>query len=224
MNEAVVLKSYHNGIAIRLNPDVPFEAILQGLEEKFTQSKAFFGSSRVAVSLEGRPLIEEEEIQILDTINSCSDVKVVCIVGKDEETDKLFVKALRQVDRKRSGAEEGQFYRGSLKNHERLETESSVILLGDVQQGCSVISAGNIIILGGLYGKAYAGSKGDENHYIAALEMEPEALTIGDFKYHSNGKKKKKGLFQPKVQPQIVFVKDERITFEPLSKELLDTL
>ncbi len=222
MREAVILKSYQNGIAIKLNPEVPFEKILEELSVKFTQSKAFFGSSKVAVSLEGREVSDEEEIRILDTINACSDVKVICIVGRDEKTNRLFLKALKNMEKRLSGDEEGKFYRGSLKNHESLETETSIIILGDVHPGCSVVSAKNIIILGGLYGKAYAGANGDEEHYIVALEMAPESLTIGDFKYQSKERHRKK-LIQPRIQPKIAFVKNRRIMFEPLTKELLDT-
>ena len=212
MREAVILKSYQNGIAIKLNPEVPFEKILEELSVKFTQSKAFFGSSKVAVSLEGREVSDEEE----------SDVKVICIVGRDEKTNRLFLKALKNMEKRLSGDEEGKFYRGSLKNHESLETETSIIILGDVHPGCSVVSAKNIIILGGLYGKAYAGANGDEEHYIVALEMAPESLTIGDFKYQSKERHRKK-LIQPRIQPKIAFVKNRRIMFEPLTKELLDT-
>ncbi len=222
MNEAVVLKSYQKGIEIRLNPDVSFDEILNELSWKFSQSKAFFGTSRVAISLEGRKLSSREEIQILDTINQSSDVKVVCIVGKDQETDKIFMKALKQMERHLVGGDEGQFYRGSLKNHERLETETSIIILGDVHPGCTVVSTRDILILGGLYGTAYAGGSGEEGHYIVALEMEPESLTIGDFKYQTKNLRKRR-LIQPKVQPKIAYVKNKRIVFEPLTKELLDT-
>lgn len=223
MREAVILKSYQNGIAIKLNPEVPFEKILEELSMKFTQSRAFFGNSKVAVSLEGREVSDAEEIQILDTIHSCSDVRVICIVGRDETTNRLFLKALKHMEKKQpSGDEDGKFYRGSLRNHESLETETSIIILGDVHPGCSVVSAKNIIILGGLYGKAYAGGNGEEEHYIVALEMAPEALTIGDFKYQSKERYRKK-FIQPKIQPKIAFVKNRRIIFEPLTKELLDT-
>ena len=93
-------------------------------------------------------------------------------------------------------------------------------MLGDVYPGSSVISTRNIIILGGLYGEAYAGGNGDEEHYIVALEMEPEQLQIGDFKYRANEKGNKWGI-KPKVKPKIAYVKNERIVVEPLTKELL---
>ncbi len=54
-----------------------------------------------------------------------------------------------------------------------------------------------------------------------ALEMEPERIKIGDFKYKP-GDKGNKWSIKPKVRPKIAYVKNERVVLEPLTKELLD--
>ena len=221
MKEAVVIKSYHNGITMILKDDVPFQDILEELASKLSGARNFFGEAKMALSFEGRSLTKEE-IEILDTIHENSDLEVICIVGKDEETDKLFLRAIRQSKKRLIGSSDGQFYKGSLKNREVLETQTSIVILGDVYPGCKVISRGNIIVLGGLYGEAYAGASGEENHTVVALEMEPEKLKIGDFKYKSAAKQKKWGM-RPKVQPKIAYVKNERIIFDSLTKDLLES-
>lgn len=170
--------------------------------------------------MEGRKVTEAEEILILDTIRVNSNVRIACIVGHDDDTNKNFIKALQHMDKKLSGTEGGQFYKGTLKNREVIETENSIVVLGDVYPGSAVFSAGNIIILGGLYGEAYAGGDGREDAYIVALEMEPERLKIGDFKYKTNAKQLKWGI-HPKVQPKIAHLKGGKIVFDPLTKELL---
>ena len=219
MKEAVVIKSYHNGITMILKDDVPFQVILEELASKLSGARNFFGEAKVALSFEGRSLTKAEEIEILDTIHENSDIEIICIVGKDEETDKLFLRAIRQSRKRLIGSSDGQFYKGSLKNREVLETETSIVILGDVYPGCKVISRGNIIVLGGLYGEAYAGATGEEGHTVVALEMEPEKLKIGDFKYKSAARQKKWGM-RPKVQPKIAYVKNERIVFDALTKDL----
>lgn len=221
MKDAVLIKSYPNGISLMLNEDCSFDTILEEVGFKFSQSRTFFGSAKMALSIEGRQLTNNEELLLLNTINQNSDVYIVCIVGKDDETNKYFTKAIDELDKRLSGVEnEGQFYRGTLKNNQILETEKSIVVLGDVYPGSTIISARDIIILGGLYGEAYAGGNGNENHYIVALEMEPEKLKIGDFKYKNNGKTKW-GL-KPKVQPKIAYVKNDKLVMEPLTKELLE--
>ncbi len=220
MKDAVLIKSFPNGITLLMKEDASMEEILQELTVKFTEARNFFGSSTMALSMEGRKVTEAEEILILDTIRENSNVRIACIVGHDDDTNKNFIKALQHMDKKLSGTEGGQFYKGTLKNREVIETENSIVVLGDVYPGSAVISAGNIIILGGLYGEAYAGGDGREDAYIVALEMEPERLKIGDFKYKTNAKQLKWGI-HPKVQPKIAHLKSGKIVFDPLTKELL---
>lgn len=220
MKDAVLIKSFPNGITLLMREDASMEEILQELTVKFTEARNFFGSSTMALSMEGRKVTEAEEILILDTIHVNSNVRIACIVGHDDDTNKNFIKALQHMDKKLSGTEGGQFYKGTLKNREVIETENSIVVLGDVYPGSAVFSAGNIIILGGLYGEAYAGGDGREDAYIVALEMEPERLKIGDFKYKTNAKQLKWGI-HPKVQPKIAHLKGGKIVFDPLTKELL---
>ncbi|MEQ2541432.1 septum site-determining protein MinC [Lachnospiraceae bacterium CLA-AA-H183] len=220
MKDAVLIKSFPNGITLLMREDVSMEEILQELTVKFTEARNFFGNSTMALSMEGRKVTEAEEILILDTIRVNSNVRIACIVGHDDDTNKNFIKALQHMDKKLSGTEGGQFYKGTLKNREVIETENSIVVLGDVYPGSAVFSAGNIIILGGLYGEAYAGGDGREDAYIVALEMEPERLKIGDFKYKTNAKQLKWGI-HPKVQPKIAHLKGGKIVFDPLTKELL---
>ncbi len=220
MKDAVLIKSFPNGITLLMREDASMEEILQELTVKFTEARNFFGSSTMALSMEGRKVTEAEEILILDTIRVNSNVRIACIVGHDDDTNKNFIKALQHMDKKLSGTEGGQFYKGTLKNREVIETENSIVVLGDVYPGSAVFSAGNIIILGGLYGEAYAGGDGREDACIVALEMEPERLKIGDFKYKTNAKQLKWGI-HPKVQPKIAHLKGGKIVFDPLTKELL---
>lgn len=222
MKDAVIIKSYQNGITLLLNPESTFEELLDEISFKFSESRAFFGESRMALSLEGKKLSDAQQIKVIETIQKCSNLQIVCVVGKDEETEQHFIKALEKVDRHFSHEDaSGQFYKGTLKNNQVIETESSIVILGDVYPGSAVISAHNIIVLGGLYGEAYAGGNGEEGHYVVALEMAPERLKIGDFKYKSS--KPAKWGIRPKIQPQIAYVKNDRVILESLTKELLGT-
>ena len=222
MKDAVLIKSFQNGITLHLREDAAFEEILEELAFKFSEAKSFFKTASMALSIEGRRVTETEEIRILETIKRNSDVNIMCIVGHDEEKNKNFIKALQHMEKRLTSGDEGQFYKGTLKNKEVLETENSIVILGDVYPGSAIISTGNIIVLGGLYGEAYAGGNGNSNAYIVALEMEPERLKIGDFKYKTNGKQSKWGI-RPKVQPKIAYVKNDKIIFEPLTKDLLSS-
>lgn len=223
MRNAVIIKSFQNGISVYLNEEIPFSELLEEVVFKFRESRNFFKDAKMAISLEGRSLSDEEERIILNAICANSDLHIVCLVGKDEEKNQNYLKAIQQLEYK-NGKEEndGHFYRGTLKNGQTLETESSIVVLGDVYPGSTIISTKDIVIVGGLFGKAYAGGNGSEGHFVAALEMAPERLQIGDFKYKNN--KQMKWSIRPKVQPKIAYIKDNKVVMEPITKELLSDL
>lgn len=225
MKNSVIIKSFQNGIVLYLDPELPFENVLADIEDKFRESSSFFKDAKMALSIKGRALSEAEEQMVLEAISQNSLLRIICLVGEDDDTNQHFVKALQQTDSEQnnSSSSDGQFYRGTLKNGEILETESSIVILGDVYPGCAIISARDIIVLGGLFGEAYAGGNGNPGHYVAALEMSPEKLKIGDFKYHAKEKSSKWSI-RAKVQPKIAYVKAEKVVVDPITKELLSEL
>ena len=219
MKELLIIKSFPSGVNLIFNEEVSFEELLEEVGVKFSASKSFFGKGNMALSYEGKILNANEEIALVDKIRESCDVNILCIVGKDEETGNQFVKAVKSIEEKLETDHNGQFYKGSLKNNETIETDGSVVILGDVYPGCSVVSGKSIIVIGGLYGEAHAGVNGQEGAYVAALEMEPMKLRIGDFKYKST-KKAKWGIMS-KSQPQVAFVKKDKIVLENLTKDIL---
>ena len=224
MKQSVIIKSFPNGIVLHLSEADTFEEILQETAIRFRESRDFFKDAKMALSIKGRKLTEEEENTLLNIISENSDIHILCLVSDDEDTDRMFIKAISETDFSEdgNGNSAGQFYKGTLKNGEVLETEYSIVILGDVYPGSAIISARDIIVLGGLYGEAYAGGNGSDGHYVAALEMSPEKLKIGDFKYHA--KEKSKWGIKPKVQPKIAYVKNKKIVMDSLTKEVLSDI
>ena len=225
MKNSVIIKSFPNGIILYLDPELSFALLLNDIADKFRASSSFFKDAKMALSIKGRTLTDKEEQQILDTISQNSDLNIICLVAEDETTNQHFVKALQQSDPYAAGAdtESGQFYKGTLKNGQILETESSIVILGDVYPGSAIISAKDIIVLGGLFGEAYAGGNGSKGHFIAALVMSPENLKIGDFIYQSKEKGTRWSI-KPKVHPKIAYIRNNRIVVDPITKELLSEL
>ena len=113
MKDAVVIKSYQNGINLIMREDVPFEQITEELSAKFRSSRSFFGNADVALSYEGRRLEHNQELALVDVIRQSSDLNLVCIVGKDEETDRRYIKAIQKVQKKLPVGREGQLHKSS---------------------------------------------------------------------------------------------------------------
>jgi len=224
MKSSVIIKSYKDGIAVYLDEELEFMQLLADVGEKFRDSARFFGDMRVAVSFEGRSLSPEQENRLVDAISCNSKLHVVCVVGKDKEKESRFKETMEAFERYFPKAENnGQFYRGNLCNGQILETEGSIVIIGNVDPGCSVISTKDIIVLGRLLGSAYAGGNGSEEHFVAALEMTPQKLKIGDFKYKTKDKPRWQARVK-KAQPQIAFVRNGEVQMQAITNELLNEL
>ncbi|MCM1154569.1 MAG: septum site-determining protein MinC [Roseburia sp.] len=224
MKNPVIIKSFPNGLSLYLDQEMEFKSLLEEIALKFKESAHFFKDARMGLSFEGRKLSEEEEREVLDVISNNSSLNIVCIIGKDDETNQDYIRALQQLDfHQREMENTGQFYKGTLKDGQMLETDNSIIVLGDVYPGACIISGKDIVVLGGLYGQAYAGGNGLEGHFIVALEMSPEKLKIGEFKYKT-AEKQSKWSIKPKIQPKIAYVKDGRVIMDTITKELLNAL
>ena len=221
MKNLIVMKSFQNGISIHMDEQADFSEILQEIAEKFQNARAFFKDIKVALSLEGRNLSTEEEKAVIQAINDNSDVQIICLIGKNEESGKGIIKALKRVETEKE-VYNGRFHRGSLVTGQAFETEGMVVIIGNVENGAWVVASKDIIVIGGLFGEAYAGASGTDPHFVAALKFEPQKCKIGDVKYSAG--KEKSGLFtnKNKFVPQIAYVKNNEIQVDSITKELLE--
>lgn len=176
-NNSVIIKGNKYGIVVVLDPDIEFDELKKIVSKKFKESKKFFEKAKMAISFEGRKLSDEEQKEILDIISNNTDMQIVCIIDNDPKTEELFKKTLEQKLMEIESAT-GQFYKGILRSGTSLEFETSVIIIGDVNNGARVVSKGNIIVLGSLRGNAYAGAGGNTNAFVVALDMRPTQINL----------------------------------------------
>ena len=172
----------------------------------------------------------EEEQERVETISANCQIQVVCIVDENEATENAMRQAL---ERQRQGEEEdlmnlqdGRFYKGTLRSGQVLESETSIVILGDVNPGARVVSKGNVIVLGTLKGNVYVGASGNESAFVAALSMDPMQIRIGDVIARSSDSQPARSLRKKKPEdtPKIAFVEDGNIYIEPITKEVLNDI
>lgn len=221
MNNSVVIKGNKYGIVVQMDKNIPFVQLKTDLAEKFKSASKFFDKANMAVSFEGRKLSSEEEREVLGIIAENSQLNIVCVIDNDEMKEKIFKKAVEDKLEELS-AHTGQFYKGTLRSGQLLESESSIIILGDINPGGKVIAKGNVIILGSLKGTVYAGANGNEDAFVVALEMAPIQIRIGDTIARCNETGTKIKPISP--DPMIAFVEDENIYIERLDKDVLDDI
>jgi septum site-determining protein MinC len=211
-----MIKGNKYGIIVVLSPDVPFDELKELVAEKFKESSKFFENAKMAISFEGRKLTTEQQKDILDIIGQNTDMHIVCVMDNDPDTEETFKKTLEQKLLELNN-NTGQFYKGILRSGTSLEFETSVVIIGDVNHGASIVSKGNIIVLGSLKGHAFAGATGNTNAFVVALDMSPMQIRIADTIARAPDKPVKDEIKEPKI----AFLEEGNIYIEPLNKNIL---
>jgi len=97
----------------------------------------------------------------------------------------------------------------TLRSGQRVESEHSIVVFGDVNSGAEVIAGGDIIVLGTLRGVAHAGAYDETGggRVIFALNFQPTQLRIGGII--------SRGAPESRDQPEIARVDGTLIVVEP---------
>lgn len=105
---------------------------------------------------------------------------------------------------------------GTLRSGQKVETEHSIIIFGDVNSGAEVIAGGDIVILGTLRGIAHAGAYDESGggRVIFSLNLQPTQLRIGLVISRGSGAENAESL--PRGgQPEVARVESNMIVVEP---------
>ena len=211
MKDAVVIKGNKAGMTVYLEKDLDFDEVLQAIAKKFKATAKFWGAAQMT-------LTPEEEYRVVQTITDNSDIEVLCLLDTDGNRTKKCEKALNERLMELSSLT-GQFYKGNLRDGDELESEASIVVIGDVEKGAKVSAKGNIVVLGALRGAAYAGVCGNEDAVIVAFEMAPMSVRIAglSLKKAGNGRHLGRG-------PMMILSENGKVVEEPIKKSFLSAL
>lgn len=228
-NQPVIVKSNKYGLIVILDDKLSFEELKGEVADKFRTSAKFFGDAQMAVCFQGRKLTRDEETALVETISGNCQIQIVSILDEDKDMEARMQATVEAAKQQEQGdlmnLQDGRFYKGTLRSGQVLESETSVIILGDVNPGARVISKGNVIVLGTLKGNVFVGAAGNESAFVAALSMDPIQIRIGDVIARSSDKtavKKKKK--KQDDTPRIAYVDNGNIYIEPITKEVLNEI
>lgn len=187
MSNQVIIKGKNDRLVIALNPKADFLELCDILKTKILEAKNFIGNSRMAIEFSGRKLTSEQEDILIGILTENSNIVISYIfTDKNEKVEKKNkekkskdqVMALSKLN---PLMEEGKthFYRGTLRSGAKIESDGSVVVIGDVNPSSIIRARGNVIVLGRLNGTVYAGLNGDDKAFVTAIYFNPIQLTIG---------------------------------------------
>ena len=237
MKNIVKITGSKSGIILKLDPEAEWEQIKKKVAEKFQSTADFWGDAQKAIAFQGRELNDDQQDEIVKIIQENCRLRIVCVLDEDPDREAAFAQAVKTGGRnsKAEAAEQtaanlmqtdngtGFFFKGNLRSGQVLDVETSIIILGDVNNGAKVISTGNVIILGALKGNVFAGSAGNVDAFVIALDMKPVQIRIADTIARSPDEDKK-GRGKKEKETRIAFWEDGNIYIEPLDKDVMSDI
>lgn len=222
MKQGATIKSYNGAIKLILDPEMDFNEVLECIKVKFNESRRFLGTGSIILDIDGRKLSDNEERLILDAVGLSCDADVACIVGKNEDDREHIRKVGEIIENRLDHKDKCCIFHGSVMDKQVIEVDDSIIIFGDVNPGSEIRSKGSIIVLGGLYGRAHAGSYGDTSSFICAIEMETQGLMIGEAEYAPETEPVWSAVL--KSSPKVARIVNDEITIGPLNRVVMEKI
>lgn len=178
--KSVIFKGKNRGIVVQLDKNTEYSVIKEILKKKVIESKSFLDGPKNIISFKGRELTPDEETELTGIISSNSNGNIT-FVKYEEDANSNDKNASNVAFLNKAVVGKNTIYHnGTIRSGQRLESKSSIVVIGDVNPGGEVKSGGNIVVFGHLKGLAHAGHAGNLNCFIAAIGLRPIQLRIGD--------------------------------------------
>lgn len=150
-------------ILIKLDERSEHEEIVGTLKKKLPELKKLYKEAKTPIKVIGKILKNKEIDEIQALIKDKIDVEIDFDMPKS-----LGLHSIKKTFKREIAVSETTFHKGSLRSGQKLETEGSLVILGDVNSGAEVMASDNIVVLGALRGLAHAGAKGNKEAIVAA--------------------------------------------------------
>lgn len=175
MKNCVSINLKTDKIVIKIAENAEQKEIIQVLRKKLPELKKMYQDEKTPINVVGKVLKNKEIDEIQELIQKNIDVTVDFDMPKT-----LGLSSITRTFKQEVAISETKFHRGSLRSGQRLETEGSIVIIGDVNSGAEVIASDNIVVLGNLRGLAHAGAKGNKNAIIAAGVLDAVQIRISN--------------------------------------------
>lgn len=175
MKNYVSINLKKDEILIKLNEDAERNDIIEGLKKKLPELKKLYKDEKTPIRVTGKVLKNKEIDEIQEIIQEKIDVDVEFDTPKT-----LGLYSIKKTFDKKINISETKFHRGSLRSGQKIESDGSLVILGDVNSGAEVIASDNIVVLGNLRGLAHAGAKGNKQAIISAGLLDTVQIRIAN--------------------------------------------
>lgn len=175
MKNCISINLKKNEILIKISENAEQREIIESLKKKIPELKKLYKDEKTPITVTGKILKNKEIDEIQNLIKDKIDVEIEFDMPKA-----LGLSSITRTFNREIGISETKFHRGSLRSGQKLETEGSLVILGDVNSGAEVMASENIVVLGSLRGLAHAGAKGNKQAIISAGLLDTVQIRIAN--------------------------------------------
>lgn len=229
MNDSVVsAKGTTDGLVLRIDSRVDQSGIINGVRSFVESRKKFLFGNEVALEWVGGDPQEGVDSQLRAILSDEFNMKVRQGTLQSEmefETTSMedFLPAEEGLFSKLENYDEAnaKVLVTTLRSGQKIESEHSIIIFGDVNSGAEVVSGGDVVILGTLRGVAHAGAYDETGggRVIVAITFQPTQLRIGSTISRGDGKPHKSS-----GGPELARIDGGSIIVEPYSVRTMNGL
>ncbi len=220
MIDACTIKSNSYGLTLVLSQEADFETMIREVCAKFAEAKHFFGKTDLILRVEGRELTGQQMAVLAEAIELNSMIHIILIDEKDE------LKDVRMAERKDRFYFE-EYYKNAkiipstVKKDETVESDGSILILGDVKKNSTVTARGNVVVCGEVCGNVHAGCEGEKGCFVVANSFKSAKVQIADISGDFTSGKRKLFSRSSQFEPYAVVLWEGVLLHEPLSNGIV---
>jgi septum site-determining protein MinC len=208
-DEVVIFKGNLEGLRLVLDDEISYTLLLERLREKLNETAGFFKGAKVIVYPGKRELQPAQYFELSDIMQKEYGLILLRWVLKDEQETAIHQPEPPNTDYEHHREVEPLILYRTVRSGQEISHKGSILLLGDVNYGASVVAGGDITILGVCRGAAHAGSYGNTRAWVAAYRLQPTQLRIANvITCAPDGA-------NPPAYPEIARMKNGEVVIEP---------
>ncbi|WP_249323655.1 septum site-determining protein MinC [Wansuia hejianensis] len=181
-NNILNFKGTKDGVYLNIKGS-DFQFINKELDKRINQYLQFYQGAKF-LGVKAQDLTEEQilEINLMLKYKHGFDISLEELHQEFKNVFSKYKVDPIEKEEDSSQGEEGltKFIHGTLRSGQMIKYDGNIVVVGDVNPGAFLKAKGNIIVLGTLRGVAHAGLNGNTKSIVAAYNLLPTQLRIGD--------------------------------------------
>ena len=173
--ETIAFKGVSQGVYLEISGS-NMEVIKDKLDKKIQSSPGFFQGANF-LYIEAKDLNPREILEVKLILKYKYDFKISL---DDIDFSPINMQKPPKEEKEVLEEELTKFVYKTLRSGQEVEYDGNIVVIGDVNPGALLKANGNIIVLGCLKGVAHAGLNGNMNSIVAAYQLMPNQLRIGN--------------------------------------------